>query len=102
MRPAVTILVVVGALILAGYIFIGVEVARRAMAPRQTELSLPTTEPVRPVSLDLPEGARIVGMVSTADRVVLHISQPNIPDRIYVLDPKSLTLAVGSGLDGKK
>ncbi len=102
MRPAVIILVVVGVLILAGYVFVGVEVARRAMAPREAEPSVATTEPARRVSLDLPEGSRIVGMVSTADRVVLHVTQPDATDRIYVLDPKSLTVTGGSAVGSKK
>ena len=92
----------VGVLILAGYVFVGVEVARRAMAPREAEPSRSTTEAIQPVSLDLPDGARIIGMVSTADRVVLHVSQPNVPDRIFVLDPKSLTVTGGSGVGAKK
>ena len=56
----------------------------------------------RPVSLDLPQGSRIIGMVSTADRVVFHVAQPDATDRIYVLDPKSLAMTGGSVMGANK
>ena len=72
------------------------------MAPQEGEPGPVTTEAARPVSLDLPAGSRIIGMVSTADRVVFHVTQPDATDRIYVLDPKSLTLTGGSAMGSKK
>jgi hypothetical protein len=103
LRPSVTILAVVGVLILVGYLVVGVEIARRAMGPKEGEPTAAATgEPMRQVPLNLPEGARVAGMVSTTDRVILHVSQPNVPDRIIVLDPKSMALSAGSGVGGNK
>jgi len=110
-RVAVTVLVVVGVLIVMGFVALGVGVYNKATAaraePAVAESALPAeAAPAAPAaprshSLDLPEGARIAEMLSAGNRVVFRVVVPGAGDRLYVLDPATgavtATLALQAG-----
>lgn len=92
-------MIIMGVFILAGYAYLGVEVVKRFTnheardaakeAREAVEDRTVTPAPGGEVALGLPQGARIAGMVSTGNRVVVQVSVPDGPDRLYTLDPRT-------------
>jgi hypothetical protein len=105
-RAAVTVLVVVGVLIVFGFIGIGVKLYTRLTDPPQVAATAVTAAPA-PVSqgtaavaeppappgppretvLDLPAGARIAEIISAGNRAIFRVIVPKAGERLYVLDP---------------
>lgn len=99
MRVLKAALIIMGVFILAGYAYLGVEVVKRFTnheardaakeAREATEDRAVIPPPGGEVALGLPQGARIAGMVSTGNRVVVQVTVPDGPDRLYTLDPRT-------------
>lgn len=100
MRVLKAAIIIMGVFILAGYAYLGVEVMKRfanheardtAKEAREATAEERTITPPTggEVALGLPRGARIGGMVAAGNRVVVHVTIPEGPDRLYTLDPRT-------------
>ena len=74
-------------LIVAGFVFVGVVVVRRASHPQQTSPA------VAERSLGLPTGSRIAEMLAVGDRLVLRAVLPGGSERIIAVDPRTGTVS---------
>ncbi|WP_376094629.1 DUF6476 family protein [Roseomonas sp. CCTCC AB2023176] len=82
MRALKVLVVVMGVLIVAGTVTLGVLIVQRMGA------AAPTTAPVS-VGLGQPPGTRILGVAPGAEgRIVIALSRPD-GDRLLILDPRS-------------
>jgi hypothetical protein len=79
------LVIVMGLLIVAGFIVIAAEIARR-----MSNSSL-TGAPAAAFNsrIALPSGARVVSMQSAGDRLIVHVEMQGGPAAAYVVDPRS-------------
>lgn len=87
MRALKIIMAVMGVLIVAGVVGLGVTISQRISAPKLTA----------PALLDEPEGTHIVKISTSGDRVVL-LLQGGGPDRVVVLDLRQGQVIARTGL----
>lgn len=91
-----------GLVIVAGFVFVGVEVYRRINDPER-RLAAGRAVADRPVQTDLglPQGARIEDILAVGNRIVFRVRLPG-GDRLYVMDPRTgaVTATVLTGPDG--
>ncbi len=87
------LVIVMGLLIVAGFVVIAAEIARRMSTPN----------PARPPAsgsaggvvggfnerIALPSGARVVSMNAVGDRLVVHVETQGGPSAAYVVDPRN-------------
>jgi hypothetical protein len=79
MRGLQVLVIVMGVMIVAGVLVVGVTISRR-VAGLGVEAAART--------LDAPPGTRIVGLAPVADRLAL-LLQGGGPDRVVVFDPRT-------------
>ncbi|MEI8396173.1 MAG: hypothetical protein WCF85_15670 [Rhodospirillaceae bacterium] len=95
-----TILVVVGVLIVAGFLFLAFVAYERATGTGYfgKATAAANAEPVFPVgtagapalvALGLSADARIETIHDFGARILLHVRQPGLGDRLYLIDPKT-------------
>lgn len=82
------LVIVMGLLIVAGFVVVAAEIARR----------MSTSNVVRSPAgsfserIGLPAGARVVSMTAAGDRLVVHVETQGGPAFAYVVDPRNGTL----------
>jgi hypothetical protein len=79
------LVVVMGLLIVAGFVVIAAEIARRMSTPN------PGRAPTGAFSerIALPSGARVVSMTAVGDRLVVHVETQGGPSAAYIVDPRN-------------
>ncbi|HZP98323.1 MAG TPA: DUF6476 family protein [Reyranella sp.] len=79
------LVIVMGLLIVVGFIVIAAEIARRMSNPNAS------ASPAAPfnVRVALPSGAHVVSMTSAGDRVVVHVELQGGQAAAYVIDPRN-------------
>jgi hypothetical protein len=80
------LVIVMGLLIVAGFVVIAAEIARRMSTPNAGRLPASATFSER---IALPSGARVVSMTAAGDRLVVHVETPGGPSAAYVVDPRN-------------
>jgi hypothetical protein len=83
------LVIVMGLLIVAGFIVIAAEIARRMSTPNAGRSPAAKSFSER---IALPAGARVVSMTAAGDRVVVHVETQGGPTQAYILDPRNGTL----------
>ena len=81
------LVIVMGLLIVAGFVVIAAEIARRMSTPnagRAASRRQPSAERIA-----LPSGARVVSVTSAGDRLVVHVETPGGPAAAYIVDPRN-------------
>lgn len=83
------LVIVMGLLIVAGFVVIAAEIARRMSTPNaaRSPAAAGFTERIA-----LPAGARVVSVTAAGDRVVVHVETPGGPASAYIVDPRNGTL----------
>ena len=79
------LVIVMGLLIVAGFVVIAAEIARRMSTPNAGRS--PTG--VFSERIALPPGARVVSMSAIGDRLVVHVETQGGPAAAYVVDPRN-------------
>ena len=82
------LVIVMGLLIVAGFIVIAAEIARRMSTPNTGRSPAPAAG-VFSERIALPSGARVVSMTAAGDRLVVHVETPGGPSAAYVVDPRN-------------
>ena len=79
------LVIVMGLLIVAGFVVIAAEIARRMSTPNAGR------SPAGAFSerIALPPGARVVSMNAIGDRLVVHVETQGGPAAAYVVDPRN-------------
>jgi len=80
------LVIVMGLLIVAGFVVIAAEIARRMSTPNAVRSPAATSFTER---IALPAGARVVSVTSAGDRVVVHVETPGGPASAYIVDPRN-------------
>jgi hypothetical protein len=80
------LVIVMGLLIVAGFVVIAAEIARRMSTPNAGRSPAATSFAER---IALPAGARVVSVTSAGDRVVVHVETPGGPASAYIVDPRN-------------
>ena len=80
------LVIVMGLLIVAGFVVIAAEIARRMSTPNTGRSPAATSFTER---IALPAGARVVSVTSAGDRVVVHVETPGGPASAYIVDPRN-------------
>ena len=79
------LVIVMGLLIVAGFVVIAAEIARRMSTPNAGRS--PATSFSERIAL--PPGGRVVSMTAVGDRLVVHIETQGGPATAYVVDPRN-------------
>jgi hypothetical protein len=79
------LVIVMGLLIVAGFVVIAAEIARRMSTPNAGR-SPATSFSGR---IALPPGARVVSMTTAGDRLVVHVETQGGPASAYIVDPRT-------------
>jgi hypothetical protein len=79
------LVVVMGLLIVAGFIVIAAEMARRMSSAS----SGPAPTTVFSERITLPSGAQVVSVSSAGDRVAVHVRAVDGRSTVYIVDPRS-------------
>jgi hypothetical protein len=94
MKALKTLVIAMGALILAGVAVIGVTLYNRATVPggsggddRPAAVPRSPADRVTAGSLGLPAGSRIRGIAGAGSRVVVHVELPGGTEQLLLLDP---------------
>ena len=82
------LVIVMGLLIVAGFIVIAAEIARRMSTPNAGRSPAPASG-VFSERIALPSGARVVSMNAVGDRLVVHVETQGGPASAYVVDPRN-------------
>jgi hypothetical protein len=84
------LVIVMGLLIVAGFVVIASEIARRMSNPNTSSANLGRT-PSATFSerIALPSGARVVSMTAAGDRLVVHVETAGGAAAAYILDPRN-------------
>ena len=78
--------IVMGLLIVAGFVVIAAEIARRMSTPNA---SRPPASGMFVERIALPSGARVVSMNAVGDRLVVHVETQSGPAAAYIVDPRN-------------
>ena len=81
------LVIVMGLLIVAGFVVVAAEIARRMSTPNAARSPAAATSFSERVAL--PTGARVVSMTTAGDRVVVHVETPGGPASAYIVDPRN-------------
>ena len=95
MRALQVLVVVMGVLIIAGLVVIGVTIGNRVTQQREAELAPKGLPSFGDVQLNLPAGSRVVWATVDAGRLVVHSQSAGEAARFEVID-----LATGNRLGG--
>ncbi|MBS0223937.1 MAG: hypothetical protein JSR91_24685 [Proteobacteria bacterium] len=80
------LVVVLGLLIIAGFIVIAAEIARRISTSNTSHSPAGATFTQR---IALPSGAQVLSMNAVGDRLVVHVEDQNGLSTAYVVDPRT-------------
>lgn len=83
------LVIIMGALILAGIAVIGTEIYKRITDPERRAATERALHPQPQAPVTLPVGARIGEMVSAGNHVIFRVSLPEEGERLYLLDPRT-------------
>ena len=81
------LVIVMGLLIIAGFVVIAAEIARRMSTPNAARS--PASASGFTERIALPSGARVVSMNAVGDRIVVHVETQGGPAIAYVVDPRN-------------
>ena len=81
------LVIVMGLLIVAGFIVIGVEIARRMSSA--SSRAAPTPSAGFAERIALPSGAQVVSVSSAGDRLAVHVRAVDGRSTVYIVDPRS-------------
>ena len=81
------LVIVMGLLIVAGFVVIAAEIARRMSTPNAGRSPAAATSFSERIAL--PAGARVVSMTAAGDRLVVHVETQGGPSAAYIVDPRS-------------
>jgi hypothetical protein len=82
------LVIVMGLLIVAGFVVIAAEIARRMSTPNVGR-SPASSAGVFSERIALPSGARVVSMTAAGDRLVVHVETPGGASAAYIVDPRN-------------
>ncbi len=82
------LVIVMGLLIIAGFVVIAAEIARRMSGSSMVSAPASTFNS----RIALPSGARVVSMQTAGDRLVVHVEMQGGPATAYIVDPRNGTL----------
>jgi hypothetical protein len=82
------LVIVMGLLIVVGFIVIAAEIARRMSNPSGAS-SPAAAKAAFTQRIALPSGARIVSMQTTDDRLIVHVENQGGTIAAYIVDPRS-------------
>ena len=82
------LVIVMGLLIVAGFVVIAAEIARRMSNPNAARAPSATFSE----RIALPSGARVVSMTAAGDRLVVHVETTGGASAAYMVDPRNGTL----------
>ncbi len=83
------LVIVMGLLIVAGFIVVAAEIARRMSTPNAARPPASGAASGFSERIALPPGARVVSMSAVGDRLVIHVETQGGPAAAYVVDPRS-------------
>jgi len=89
------LVIVMGLLIVAGFVVIAAEIARRMSSANTSNANTSNANLGRAPSaafserIALPSGARVVSMTATGDRLVVHVETAGGAAAAYILDPRN-------------
>ena len=83
------LVIVMGLLIVAGFVVIAAEIARRMSTPNAARPPASGTASGFNERIALPPGARVVSMNAIGDRLVVHIETQGGPSAAYIVDPRN-------------
>ena len=83
------LVIVMGLLIVVGFIVVAAEIARRMSNPNVAGSPVAAFN----ARVSLPSGARVVSMTSAGDRIVVHVELQGGQATAYILDPRTGALA---------
>ena len=83
------LVVVMGLLIVAGFVVVAAEIARRMSTSYTARPPAGTAFAER---IALPSGAQVLSMTAVGDRLVVHVEAPDGLSRAYVVDPRTGSL----------
>ena len=86
------LVIVMGLLIVAGFVVVAAEIARRMSTPNAARPPASGVAGGFSERIALPSGARVVSMNAVGDRLVVHIETQGGPTAAYVVDPRNGTL----------
>ena len=81
------LVIVMGLLIVAGFVVIAAEIARRMSNPNGFRSPAANTAFTQRIAL--PSGAQVISMESVADRLVVHVKTADGQSSAYIVDPRS-------------
>jgi hypothetical protein len=82
------LVIVMGLLIVAGFVVVAAEIARRMSTPNAGRSPAGTFSE----RIALPAGARVVSMAAAGDRLIVHVETQGGPAFAYVVDPRNGSL----------
>ena len=80
------LVIVMGLLIVAGFVVVAAEIARRMSSPNAAR---PPAAAGFVERIALPSGARVVSMTAVGDRLVVHVETQGGPSAAYMVDPRN-------------
>jgi len=83
------LVIVMGLLIVAGFVVIAAEIARRMSTPNAARPPASGQVGGFTERIALPSGARVVSMNAVGDRLVVHIETQGGPAAAYIVDPRN-------------
>jgi hypothetical protein len=83
------LVIVMGLLIVAGFVVVAAEIARRMSTPNAARPPASGAVSGFAERIALPSGARVVSMNAVGDRLVVHVETQGGPSAAYVVDPRN-------------
>lgn len=80
------LVIVMGLLIVAGFVVIAAEIARRMSSPNAAR---PPASAAFSERVALPPGAKVVSMVPVGERLMVHVERSDGPAAAYIVDPRN-------------
>lgn len=81
------LVIVMGLLIVVGFIIVAAEIARRMSNPNTFDA--PAASKTFSQRIALPSGARVVAMQSAGDRLIVHVELQGGMAAAYIVDPRT-------------
>lgn len=83
------LVIVMGLLIVAGFVVIAAEIARRMSTPNAARPPASGSASGFSERIALPSGARVVSVNAVGDRLVVHVEIQGGPSAAYIVDPRN-------------
>jgi hypothetical protein len=83
------LVIVMGLLIVAGFVVVAAEIARRMSTPNAARPPASGAASGFAERIALPSGARVVSMNAVGDRIVVHVETQGGPAAAYIVDPRN-------------